>query len=54
MNISAYRSGWYDQYDGYGIAGGTEKIMIAQRGAEYARAYMLGRQHQRQGKVIQY
>jgi hypothetical protein len=42
MDVSAYRSGWWDGDEGYGIAGGSEAIMRRQRGNAYTDSYMVG------------
>jgi hypothetical protein len=40
--VHAYRSGWWDGDEGYGIAGGSETILRQQRGKAYADSYMKG------------
>lgn len=42
MNISAYRSGWWDGDERYGIAGGSEALMRKRFGNRYADSYMVG------------
>lgn len=42
MIIWAYRSGWWDGDEGYGVAGGSEAIMRLQRGNSYTDSYMVG------------
>lgn len=42
MLVSAYRSGWWDGDDGFGIAGGSERNLRLIRGDLYADSYMAG------------